>query len=178
MFSYLHSPTPQGRGGAGRGGDRQAIAASVTTLQQCGLPGSSAQPGGIAAAHGTDGWRCLGGKVFTVPAWQGQGNAATASSIGRHCSSTSPLCVRCPAPVHGGCTACSLFLDVACGFPAIAPSQSLIPAYPPLTSFQDSAADTGDFRVVLFKREQRQGTRGSNTSGEKGLKDYKGGKIV
>lgn len=168
MFSYLHSPTPQGRGRARRGGDRQAIAASVTTLQQCGLPGSSAQPGGIAAAHGTGG---LGGKVFTVLAWEGKGNAARASSTRKALQQHQPPSVRCPAPVHGGCTACSLFLDVA-------PSQSLIPAYPPLTSFQDSAADTRDFRVVLFKREQTQGTRGSNTCREKGLKDYKGEKIM
>lgn len=83
-----------------------------------------------------------------------------------------------PSPCSQGAAQPPLFLDVVCGFPAMAPSQSLIPAYPPLTSFQDSADDARDFRVVLFKREQMQGTRGSNTSGEKGLKDYKGEEIM
>ncbi|RLV98970.1 hypothetical protein DV515_00010158 [Chloebia gouldiae] len=43
---------------------------------------------------------------------------------------------------------------------------------------KDSAADTGDFRVVLFKREQMQGIQGSNTSGEKALNDCEGEKII
>lgn len=151
---------------------RQAIAASVTTLQQCGLPGSSAQPGGIAAAHGTGGGAL---EKRSSPCWPGRDREllpAPAPQEGTAAAyAAQPL-------FTGGCTASSLFLDVVCGFPAMAPSQSLIPAYPPLTSFQDSAADARDFRVVLFKREQMQGTRGSNTSGEKGLKDYKGEEIM
>lgn len=162
MFSYLHSPTPLGRGRAGRGVTvRQAIAASVTTLQQCGLPGSSAQPGGIAVAHGT------GGKGLHRAGPAGTGNCCQRQLHRKALQQHQPPSVHFPAPVHGGCTAPSLFLDVVRGFPAMAPSQSLIPAYPPLTSFQASAADSRDFRVLLFKREQTQGTRGSNTSGEK-----------
>lgn len=172
MFSYLHSPTPQGRGRAGRGGDRQAIAASVTTLQQCGLPGSSAQPGGIAAAHGTGGGAL---EKRSSPCWPGGDRELLPAPAPQE--DTAAAYAAQPL-FTGGCTASSLFLDVVCGFPAMAPSQSLIPAYPPLTSFQDSAADARDFRVVLFKREQMQGTRGSNTSGEKGLKDYKGEEIM
>lgn len=168
----MHSPTPQGRRRAGRGGDSQAIAASVTALQQCGLPGSSAQPGGIAVAHRT------GGKGLHGAGLAGTGNCCQRQLHRKALQQHQPSSVHCPAPVHGGCTASSLLLDVVCGFQSMAPSQSLIPAYPPLTSFQDSAADTRDFRVALSKREQMQGTRGSNTSGENGLKDYKGERIM
>lgn len=77
MFSYLHSPTPHG--GVQQGEEvtvKQAIAASATTLQQCGLPGSSAQPGGIAAAHGTGGGGLGERSLPCWPAWRGGGIAA------------------------------------------------------------------------------------------------------
>lgn len=167
---------------------KRAIAASATTLQQCGLPGSSAQPGGIAAAHGTGGGGGGGlGKRSSPcwPAWRGGGIAAgrtpgrqcpgdtqchEAAPTGRHCSSVHLLGGALPSLQPGS----SLLLAVVYGLPAMAPSQSLIPAYPPLTSFQDSAADARDFRVVLCAVQRRAnagGTRGSDTSGERGVKN-------
>lgn len=89
---------------------KRAIAASATTLQQCGLPGSSAQPGGIAAAHGAGGGG-LGER--SSPCWpveQGEGISAAptparwcpgdtqchrAVPTGRHCSTAHLL--GCPA---------------------------------------------------------------------------------
>nr|XP_047907528.1 gamma-enolase isoform X1 [Anser cygnoides] len=58
--------TPRRAGGGGQQGEEVTVeqerAASATTLQQCGLPGSSAQPGGIAAAPGPQ----LAGLVVVV----------------------------------------------------------------------------------------------------------------
>lgn len=128
MFSHLHSPTPHRGGGGGSREEEvtveQAIAASATTLQQCGLPGSSAQLGGIAAAHG-DGWLWLGGKRSS-PRWPGRrrggiaaaqtparrcpgdGQCHEAVPTGRHCSGASLL--GCPdQPLFkAGCPASSL----------------------------------------------------------------------
>lgn len=127
MFSHLHSPTPHRGGGGSREEEvtvEQAIAASATTLQQCGLPGSSAQLGGIAAAHG-DGWLWLGGKrssprrpgrrrggiaAAQTPARRcpGDGQCHEAVPTGRHRSGASLL--GCPdRPLFkAGCPASSL----------------------------------------------------------------------
>lgn len=189
---FLICTAPHHTGEGGQQGEevtvKQAIAASATTLQQCGLPGSSAQPGGNRSST-RDWWRWLGGKVFaTLARLPGKGNCCSANSgetvPWRHAGPRSSAhrkalqqCqspgVPCPAPVQGRLPSLqpgsSLLLTVVYGLPAMALSQSLIPAYPPLTSFQDSAADARDFRVVLctVQRKANAGGHGAATQVEK-----------
>lgn len=152
----------------------QEGAASATTLQQCGLPGSSAQPGGTAAASGAPagraggagglGQRCSagllgreGGFHEAAPTMQ-QSNARVAP-----CSREAALPPAwLPFPPH-----------CVNGFPAMALSQSLIPAYPPLTSFQGGAADARDFRVALCTVPQRANSRGDKGRQQKWRKEYR-----
>lgn len=167
---------------------KQAIAASATTLQQCGLPGSSAQPGGTAAAHGTGGGG-LGGKGLRragLPGREGErlqpelqrGDALAARSATKQCPQEGIAAV----PVSWGALPRPCVREAAqppawllspphSGLQAMAPSQSLIPAYPPLTSFQDSAADARDLRVVLCTAQRRAhaGGHGAATPVVKGV---------
>lgn len=137
MFSHPYSPTAH-RGGGQQGEEvtvKQAIAASATTLQQCALPGSSAQPGGDRGSAGSLGERshhsCLrsGAEGLRCP---GHRQCPGAMPSGWHRSSACLLgCPDQPQSQPGS----SLLLTVVCGLLAMALSQSLIPAYPPLTSF-------------------------------------------
>lgn len=133
-------------------------------------------PGGIAAAPGA--W----GKGLSTPvclAGSGDCDAlATGSAPGqcpREGTAAAPVswdALPSPSLQPGS----SLLLTVVYGLPAVALSQSLIPAYPPLTSFQDSAADDRDFRVVLcaVQRRANAGDTGQQYKWRKGFKGLEG----
>lgn len=190
MFSYLHSPTPhRGGGAARRGGDSQAsnscishdTAAVRASWEQCPARGNRSST--------RDWWRWLGGKRSSPcwPAGRGgerlqpelqRGDALAARSATKQCPQEGTAAV----PVSRGALPRPCVREAAqppawllspphSGLQAVAPSQSLIPAYPPLTSFQDSAADAGDLRVVLCTAQRRAhaGGHGAATPVVKGM---------
>lgn len=189
MFSYMHNPTPHGAGGGGDGqggggGEevtvKQAVAASAATLQQCGLLGAVPSPGtrqqrwrlgqGLVALAWGKGLHRAGlpsgeGKSLRPSEMMSWHRAAPQSSARRKAQQRCQ-CLRapCSAPARG--RLCSLrpgssrLLAVVSGLPAMALSQSLILAYPPLTSFRDSAADARDFRALLCAVQTRANAGG------------------
>lgn len=94
---------PHYRGGGEQGEEvtvRQAVAASVTTLQQCGLPGSSAQPGEIAAAHGAGGG-ALGER--SPSCWPGGDGELLPAPAPQECIAAAPASQRTlPSPCSRG----------------------------------------------------------------------------
>lgn len=146
----------------------QEGAASATTLQQCGLPGSSAQPGGTAAA-------APGAPAGRAGAAGGLGQRCNAGPLGREGGfhKAAPTMQQCNARVPSARGRLPSPPHCVNGFPTMALYQSLIPAYPPLTSFQGCAADARDFRVALCTVPQRANSRGDKGRQQKWRKGYR-----